>query len=225
MPLADAATKSLTVVPGLGSADKLISFAMSLKDIDLHNTKFVTLPWRYEGSRVAIVQPDADALWAALWAALRADRTIDGENAGGKKTGTAGSGSSPSPAPVSGEGIDVAVHNGTAVPGLAARAAALTGDGFTVTGTATATDQDHTTTLVEYGPGLEDRARTVARAFPGAELRSSTGSGISVVLGQSYADSPVAGASASRASTAVPSEVADGARSADDNPCSDLTYG
>ncbi|MFD5156993.1 LCP family protein [Streptomyces hawaiiensis] len=222
LPLADAATKSLTVDPGLGSADKLISFAMSLKDIDLHNTKFVTLPWRYEGSRVAIVQPDADALWAAL----RADRTIDGENAGGKKTGTAGSGASPSPTPVSGEGIDVTVYNGTAVPGLAARAAAtLTGDGFTVTGTATAADQDHTTTLVAYGPGLEDRARTVARTFPGAELRSTTGNGISVVLGQSYADGPAAGASASPAPTAVPSEVADGARSADDNPCSNLTYG
>lgn len=222
LPLADAATKSLTVDPGLGSADKLISFAMSLKDVDLHNTKFVTLPWRYEGSRVAIVQPDADALWAAL----RSDRTIDGKNAGGKKTGKAGSGTAASPTPVSGAGIDVAVYNGTAVPGLAARAATeLTGDGFTVTGTATAAGQDHTTTLVEYGPGLEDRARTVAQAFPGAELRSVTGSGISVVLGQTYADSPAAGASASPAPAAVPSEVADGARSADDNPCSNLTYG
>ncbi|MFF5840929.1 LCP family protein [Streptomyces massasporeus] len=220
LPLADAATKSLTVDPGLGSADKLISFAMSLKDIDLHNTKFVTLPWRYEGSRVAIVQPDADALWAAL----RSDRTIDGGNAGGKKNGTAGSAASASPTPVSGEGIDVAVYNGTAVPGLAARAAAtLTGAGFTVTGTATATDQEHPMTLVEYGPGLEDRARTVARAFPGAELRSVTGGGISVVLGQAYADGPAA--SASPAPTAVPSEVADGARSADDDPCSNLTYG
>ncbi|MFE8963576.1 LCP family protein [Streptomyces iakyrus] len=222
LPLADAATKSLTVDPGLGSADKLISFAMTLKDIDLHNTKFVTLPWRYEGSRVAVVQPDADALWAAL----RSDRTIDGENAGGKKTGKAGSGAAASPTPVSGAGIDVAVYNGTAVPGLAARAAAeLTGDGFTVTGTATAAGQDHTTTLVEYGPGLEDRARTVAQAFPGAGLRSVTGSGISVVLGQTYADSPAAGASAAPAPSAVPSEVADGARSADDNPCSNLTYG
>ncbi|MEU1571604.1 LCP family protein [Streptomyces collinus] len=222
LPLADAATKSLTVDPGLGSADKLISFAMSLKDIDLHNTKFVTLPWRYEGSRVAVVQPDADALWAAL----RSDRTIDGKNAGGKKTGKAGSGAAASPTPVSGAGIDVAVYNGTAVPGLAARAATeLTGDGFTVTGTATAAGQDHTATLVEYGPGLEDRARTVAQAFPGAELRSVTGSGISVVLGQTYADNPAAGASASPAPAAVPSEVADGARSADDNPCSKLTYG
>lgn len=49
LPLADAATQSMTVDPGLGSADKLLGFAMSLKDIDLHNTKFVTIPWRYEG--------------------------------------------------------------------------------------------------------------------------------------------------------------------------------
>ncbi|MFI9827418.1 LCP family protein [Streptomyces sp. NPDC051913] len=210
LPLADAATKSLTVDTGLGSADKLISFAMSLKDVDLHNTKFVTLPWRYEGSRVAIVEPDADALWAAL----KADRTIDGKSATGKKSPTA------SPTPVSGSGIDVGVYNGTTVTGLAARAAAtLTSDGFTVTGTATASSQDHSTTLVEYGPGEESGARTVAAAFPGATLESVTGAGINVVLGQSYASTPTA------SPTAVPSTVADGARSADDNPCSNLSYG
>ncbi|MFF5964543.1 hypothetical protein ACFY64_12520 [Streptomyces collinus] len=52
-----------------------------------------------------------------------------------------------------------------------------------------------------------------------------TGRGISVVLGQTYADGPAAGASASPAPAAVPSEVADVARAADDNPCSNLTYG
>ncbi|MFD5461025.1 LCP family protein, partial [Streptomyces olivaceus] len=51
LPLAEAATDALTVDPGLGSADKLLKFAMSLKDVDLHNTRFVTIPWRYEGSR------------------------------------------------------------------------------------------------------------------------------------------------------------------------------
>ena len=220
LPLADAATESLTVDPGLGSADKLIAFATSLKDIDLHNTKFVTLPWRYEGSRVAIVQPDADALWAAL----KTDRTIDGRNAGAKQGKASSTTPSPTPASVFGDGIEVAVYNGTTVTGLAARAAAaLTADGFTVTGTATASAQDHPVTLVEYGPGLRTRAQTVARAFPGAGIEPVTGSGISVVLGRSYAGT--AGLSASPTPTAVPSEVADGARSADDDPCSNLTYG
>ncbi|MEV7886131.1 LCP family protein [Streptomyces sp. NPDC002817] len=212
LPLADAATKSLTVDSGLGTADKLISFAMALKDIDLHNTKFVTVPWRYEGSRVAIVQPDASELFATL----KADRTIDGKNAGGKKKAVP----TASASPVSGAGIDVSVYNGTTVTGLAARAAAtLTSDGFTVIGTSTAAAQDHTGTSVEYGPGELSRARTVAEAFPGAELESVTGAGISVVLGRSYAATPTA------TPTAVPTEVADGARSADDDPCSNLTYG
>ncbi|PWI14801.1 transcriptional regulator [Streptomyces sp. Act143] len=216
LPLADAATESLTVDSGLGSAGKLISFAMSLKDVDLHNTKFVTLPWRYDGSRVAIVEPDADALWAAL----RSDRTIDGRNATGRTRTTPTAPASA--APVTGAGIAVGVYNGTTVTGLAARAAAtLTSDGFTVTGTATAADQDHTTTLVEYGPGEETRARTVAEVFPGAALESVTGPGISVVLGRSYATA----AGPTTTATAVPSQVADGARSADDDPCSNLTYG
>ncbi|MFD8490064.1 LCP family protein [Streptomyces sp. NPDC059712] len=221
-PLADAATKSMTVDPGLGTADKLISFAMSLKDVDLHSTKFVTIPWRYEGSRVAIVQPDADRLWAALGA----DRTIDGTDASGRNTAQASA--SPSPEReerISGDGIEVAVHNGTTVPGLASKAATtLTEHGFTVTGTANANSQDHATTVIEYGAGLEAQARTVAAVFPGAQLRSAggAGSGVRVVLGASYAAD---GSSAAPEPTTVPSSVADGARSADDDLCSDLSYG
>lgn len=218
LPLADAATKSLTVDPGLGSADKLISFAMSLKDIDLHNTKFVTIPWRYEGSRVAIVEPDASDLWAAL----KADRTLDGKDASGKKKATASASPKATPAPVSGKGIAVAVYNGTTVTGLAAKAAAeLTADGFTVTGTATANSQDHATTVIEYGPGHKSEAQTVARVFPGAAIQPVTADGINVVVGESY----TGGSTASPQPTAVPKEIAEGARSADDNPCSNLTYG
>ncbi|MFF3904824.1 LCP family protein [Streptomyces sp. NPDC001848] len=219
LPLADAATKSLTVDPGLGSANKLISFAMALKDIDLHNTKFLTIPWRYVGERVAVVEPDASELWAGL----RADRTIDGKDAAGTK-GKARASASPSPsADVSGAGIDVAVYNGTTTGGLASRAAAsLTRHGFTVTGTANAISQDHVSTVIEYGTGLRSPAETVARLFPGAQLTPVTGTGIDVVLGRTYA---TAAPSASPAPTALPSSVAAGARSADDDPCSNLSYG
>jgi LCP family protein required for cell wall assembly len=223
LPLATAATKSMTVDPGLGSADKLISFAMSLQNIDLHNTKFVTLPWRYEGSRVAVVQPDASDLWAAL----KADRTIDGKNASGKKTKakTASASASPSPtANVSGAGISVSVYNGTTTTGLAGVAAqALTQHGFTVTGTGDANNQQHTTTVVQYGPGLQSQAQTVAKLFPGAQLEAIGGSALNVVVGSSYSAS--GSGSASPAPTALPSSVADSARSADDNLCSNLTYG
>ncbi|MEU9318265.1 LCP family protein [Streptomyces sp. NPDC048295] len=215
-PLADAATKSMTVDPGLGSADKMISFAMSLKNIDLDNTKFVTIPWRYEGSRVAVVEPDADALWAAL----KADRTLDGEDASGKTA-------TPSPssiAPVAGDGIAVAVQNGTTTGGLASHAAkTLTDHGFTVAGTGNAPSQDHATTVITYGPGQKTEAKTVARLFAGAEIEQGATEGITVTVGQSYADNPTDPTTAEP--TAVPSNVAENARSADDSPCSDLSYG
>ncbi|MFE7235200.1 LCP family protein [Streptomyces sp. NPDC057596] len=224
-PLADAATKSLTVDPGLGSADKLLSFAMSLKDVDLHNTKFVTIPWRYEGARVAIVEPDASELWAAL----RADRTIDGKDAGGKKSkkskeGQPGASESPEAGQKDlGKGIDVGVYNGTTTPGLATRGASvLTGRGFTVTGTGNAGSQNHATTLIQYGPGRQAEAETVTKLFPGAELQALTGPGINVVLGEDFT---AAADGASAEPTSVPTSVAADARSADDDLCSNLSYG
>ncbi|MBL1116977.1 LCP family protein [Streptomyces sp. 110] len=221
-PLADAATKSMTVDPGLGSAKKLMSFAMSMKDIDLHNTKFVTIPWRYQGERVAIVQPDADRLWTDI----RADRTIDGKAAGGKKDEPRDPATPSATSTVSGAGISVTVYNGTTTPGLAARAAdTLRTHDFTVTGATNADTQDHATTVVGYGPGERDRAQSVARLFPGAGLRPATTPGISLTLGRTYLTAPSPDPSTPSASSTPSSQVADDARSADDDPCSNLSYG
>ncbi|MCC5574333.1 LCP family protein [Microtetraspora sp. AC03309] len=218
LPLVEAAAGSMTFDPGLGSADKLLSFAMSMKDIDLRDTKFVTLPWRYQGARVAIVQSEAHALWAAL----RADRTIDGVDASGKARPSG----LPSPTPaaaVSGTGISVTVYNGTTVTGLAARAAdRLTTAGFTVTRVATADSQNHAATLIEYGPGQAERARTVARMFAGATFRRVTDPGVAVILGRSYVRTPDPGAATP---VALPTSVAGRARSAADDACSNLSYG
>ncbi|MFF5568193.1 LCP family protein [Streptomyces sp. NPDC012623] len=230
LPLANAATESMTVDPGLGSADKLLGFMMGLKNIDLHNTKFVTIPWRYQGARVAIVEPDASQLWAAL----KADRTVDGTDASGKG-GKAKKTTEPTPSPtvseeVSGEGIAVAVYNGTEVTGLAARGGRVLMDhGFTLTGTATASTQDYGATVIEYGPGEDAQAKTTARLFSGAKLQQATAPGINVIVGSAFADDPTAGPAAAEPdpseSASVPSGVADDARSADDDPCSNLSYG
>ncbi|MFH8345080.1 LCP family protein [Streptomyces sp. NPDC018045] len=246
LPLANAATRSMTVDPGLDSADKLLSFAMSLKDIDLHNTKFVTLPWRYQGERVAIEHPAADRLWADI----KADRTLDGKDAGGPGTAKGPASAGPSPSASSGSsgagssgadssgahssgtgaGISVAVYNGTTATGLAARAAGqLKSAGFTVTGTATARAQDHATTVVEYGAGKEAEAKTVAAHFRGAQLVPTATPGVKVVLGATYAAAPALETSAASAPDPVPSSgssaIAGKARSADDSICSDLSYG
>jgi hypothetical protein len=39
---------------------------MSMRKINMKDITFVTVPWRFDGNRVALVQPDADKLWAAL---------------------------------------------------------------------------------------------------------------------------------------------------------------
>ncbi|MFD8482319.1 LCP family protein [Kitasatospora sp. NPDC059673] len=224
LPLADAVTKSLTVDESLGSAQKLVDFAMSLKDIDLHDIKFLTVPWRYQGERVALVHPDADQLWAAL----KADRTLDGQDASAgpapADSPTAAPGQSTAPAKVDGTGIKVAVHNGTETAGLAGKAAAtLEASGFTVTDRANAASHTHATTLVEYGPGEQAKAEQVAALFPGATLQAGSHAGISLTLGADYA--------AGNGTTAAPPPLPTGplptsvsqARSADDDTCSDLT--
>jgi len=74
LPLVEAATSNLTFDPGLDSPARLLSFAMGLKDLQPSSIDFVTVPWRYDGARVDIVQPAAHQLWAAL----RADRPLTG---------------------------------------------------------------------------------------------------------------------------------------------------
>ncbi|MFC4010543.1 LCP family protein [Nonomuraea purpurea] len=214
LPLAEAAAASMTVDPGLGSADKLLSFALGLRDIDLRNTKFITLPWRYQGARVAIVQPEAEQLWAAL----KADRTLDGADASGKARPSAKPSAKPTPTPVSGAGISLAVYNGTTVSGLAAGAAAkLKAVGFTVTAVGTAASQHTLKTVIQYGPAAADQARTVTLVHPKAKLVPVATPGITLILGSDYATSA--------APTPTPTTLNGKARSADDDPCSNLSYG
>ncbi|MFK0192584.1 LCP family protein [Kitasatospora sp. NPDC090308] len=225
LPLADAATKALTVDEGLGSASKLVDFAMSLKDVDLHDVKFLTVPWRYQGERVALVHPDADQLWAAL----RSDRTLDGQDASASASAPASaepvSAASAGPAAVDGAGIRVAVHNGTDTAGLATRAArALEDSGFTVTGRADAASRTHRGTLVEYGSGEKAAAEKVAALFPGATLQPGDRAGITLTLGADYADTADPTTAPPAPAGPLPTSVSQ-ARSADQDACADLTYG
>ncbi|MEU9129253.1 LCP family protein [Kitasatospora sp. NPDC048540] len=234
LPLADAATKSLLVDEGLNSAAKLMSFALTMKDIDLHNIKFLTTPWKFDKERVALVYPDVNQLWAAL----KADRTLDGQDASGGTAAPADSSpaaptpaadpGTAAPATVKGAGIKVAVYNGTTTPGLTTKASAtLKTSKFTVTGTGNAAQQNHDTTVVQYGPGEKAGAQTVASLFPGATLEASSKSGISLVLGKDYASANggAAGAGTPAAPGPLPSSVAQDARSADDDPCSNVSFG
>ncbi|MFB7472543.1 LCP family protein [Kitasatospora sp. NPDC056184] len=249
LPLADAATRSMTVDPGLDSPAKLVDFALTLKDIDLHEVKFLTTPWRYSGARIDLVHPAVDTLWRTL----QADRTIDGQDATGRQPDATAAPSPPAPAPptpsppvppgptpgADGAPIRVTVHNGTGTPGLAARAAeTLRAARVTVAATATARGTARAaTTTVEYGAGQRTNAQRVAALFPGAAVAPGRGAGISLRLGLDYAAvaAPAAAAPAGAPGAAVgggvagaaalPAEVVSGARSADDDICSNVSYG
>ncbi|MFF7635286.1 LCP family protein [Kitasatospora sp. NPDC008050] len=227
LPLADAATKSLTVDAGLNSPQKLVSFAASLKDIDLHETKFLTAPWRYQGPRVALVQPDTDQLWAAL----KADRALDGEPQSGERQSAGppagGTPQGDSRSAVDGTGIQVGVYNATRTPGLAGRAAALLESShFTVTNRANAATTGRATTVVEHGPGERAEAESAAALFPGATLESGATPGLRILLGADCAAALGRDAEAPGAAPApVPPSVSEAIRSADDDPCGDVSFG
>nr|WP_326847562.1 LCP family protein [Streptomyces kaniharaensis] len=240
LPLADAATKALTVDPDLGSAAKLLAFATSIKDVDLHDVKFVTTPWRYEGARVALLHPDVDQLWAAL----RADRTLDGQDAsapGGAATDPAAPAATTAPAgaPTTAAAAEsparaadvrtpVAILNGTTAAGLGGKAAeTLKGAGYTVGTIGNAGGKARATTVVEYGTGERAGAEAVAKLFPGATVQPG-GKGLSVVLGHDFAaasaTTPPSGA-APTAPAPLPTSVSNTARSADEDPCANISYG
>ncbi|MFJ4191346.1 LCP family protein [Kitasatospora sp. NPDC089509] len=246
LPLADAATKSLTVDPGLDSADKLLSFGLSLKNIDMHDLKFVTAPWRYrtQDANIDLVQPDANKLWETL----KADQTIDGQNATGQQPDAAATPSSGQPAAPStpaapaadpaNASIRVSVYNGTLANGLAGKATEqLKGAKYAATTAGQAASTKYKTTTIEYGTGQKANAEKLAALFPGASVEAGSGKGINVIVGQDFAAAngmgaatPSTGGSTATGGTPgapqpLPTTVTNDARSADDDICANTTYG
>ncbi|MFD7826439.1 LCP family protein [Kitasatospora sp. NPDC059803] len=252
LPLADAATRSLTVDEGLGTAMKLVDFARSLQDIKLSDITFVTAPWRFAGERVQLVQPDANTLWRLL----REDRTLDGQSTSGTDTpapsptapgpdgATPGASAGPS-APLTPEqaAAPVLVVNGVGTPGLSTSGGeALRARGFQNV-TLGKPAGGRMQTEISYDPALKAAADQVAALFPGARAVEEPGSeGITVTLGRDYRPSPATkldavgsgpGAKSSAPATAdpsgvpsgVPTGIAENTRGADTDPCADLTFG
>ena len=232
LPLADAATRSLTVDPGLGSALKLATFVQSIRSVKLADFTFVTAPWRYAGDRVSLVHPDVDELWALL----RQDRTLDGRYTG--RVAPAAPASSAASADLT---LPVVVHNGTGTIGLADRAVQeLAAKGYQEV-TAGSPGISRAVTAVVYPAGHQGDAEQIAQLFPGAEVRAEAttapvgAAGVTVELGHDYlvaagpswsADPPASSpARGTHPNTTVPSGIADNARPADTDVCAGLTYG
>ena len=171
----DAATKSLTTDPefGLGTMQDL---ATSVRGIGLDEIQFVTVPNEAYPADVNRVQWKDSA--KQIWKALREDQQLGAP----KKTATPTPTPSPTAEPLtaSPDEISVRVVNSSGVPGLARQAR----DALAVQGFVGVTTSDGTTgptgALVEYSGDRAEEARTVAAAFPGAEVKKTSGLGSTV---------------------------------------------
>ncbi|QIM22153.1 LCP family protein [Phycicoccus sp. HDW14] len=158
----DAATKSLTTDEDMGLGT-MKDIADSVKNVGVENVAFITVPvetYPEDPNRVQFTDA-ADTLWKAL----RADQPLTG-----KPKPSASPSVSATPLTVSPAKITVLVVNATGAGGLAAQVAtALRVQGFARV-TTSSTGQRPAGVTVEYAPGKEKAARTVAAAFPGAKL-------------------------------------------------------
>ncbi|WP_235557937.1 LCP family protein [Sphaerimonospora mesophila] len=191
-----SALKAITVDKAL--ADDLLGLANQLKGVSTDDVAFATVPLADVNYRTPT--GESAVLWdkpaaKELFQRIAKDQPLIETSP--KPSGTASASArpsgqpSPSPSPtaptIPPERIAVRVLNGTTINGLGARTkTALVAAGFQVPSTPGNTAKhDFENTVVRYPPGREDSARTVAAAFPGAELREQPDvSGIEVVLGQ-----------------------------------------
>lgn len=209
LPIVDAATESMTFDPSLSSPAKLLAFGMSLRNITPQHISFVTVPWQYDGPRVEIVQRDARRLWTAL----KADQPLDAKPRKPKPQAKKG----PS---ASARSVPVAVYNGTLETGLAGRTARqLKRLGFSVGAVGNATESGHVTSEIHYSAEYAKQARELAKYVSGTLVPDTT-SGISLVLGEQHG---FRGAGNAKQPVKLPSSVTGAMRTADVNPCTNLT--
>ncbi|MFF0307494.1 LCP family protein [Streptosporangium sp. NPDC004379] len=188
----------------------LLGLARQLKDVSTDDVAFATVPladvdYRTPTGESAVLW-DKDAA-GELFRRIAADEPLVGPSkpaspaspsASASATAATSPSSSPSstPSPTAGaltvppSRISVRVLNGTTTTGLGARVRGeLQRAGFTVPDAAGNTpEKDHDRTVVRYGPGREDSARTVAAALHGAETRQvdDLGGRVEVVIGRRY---------------------------------------
>ncbi|MEV1246797.1 LCP family protein [Nonomuraea sp. NPDC050022] len=163
--------------------DDLIGLATQLRDVSLDNVKFADVPL----ANVDFKAPTGESavLWDKqasrdLFAKIKADEDLSKPSP--SPSSSASSSAKPTIPP---DRIALKVLNGTLITGLGARTkTALVAAGFHVSGTPGNTKRkDYKKTVVRYGPGREDSARTVAAAIPGADLVQMDEDGIEVIVG------------------------------------------
>ncbi|GAB3652643.1 hypothetical protein GCM10027589_10300 [Actinocorallia lasiicapitis] len=159
-------TKTIKLDRGFGVTE-IAKLGLQMKDINVKNIKFVTTPWQpyvLDKNRVQFAQPAADQLFSAV---ANDSKIVEAAKAPAKTVPVAQ--------------IKVRVLNGTGITGKAATVAAeLKAKGYpnpTAGNPKTVPDQ----TVITYGEGAEDAARTLAKLVPGAKVEPSADTPAGVV--------------------------------------------
>ncbi|MEV4468896.1 LCP family protein [Nonomuraea sp. NPDC049504] len=178
--------------------DGLLGLATQLRDVSLGDVKFAEVPL----ADVDFKTPTGES--AVLWdkaAAREMFRKIGADEDPAKPTASTSPKPSAKPTALAPGDVTLKVKNGTLITGLAARTKeALVAYGFKVPGKPGNTSKkDYKQTFIRYGAGMEQSAKLVATAIPGAELRAADIDGIELILGS---DQPKV---QQRKSTATPS--------------------
>lgn len=182
----DAATRSVTMDPGLASLPRLAALAKQVNDIGLDKIQLVTVP-------TEAYPPDPNRLqWATgaarLWRAIRQDRPVTfggdpdqrGSTGASSAPPTGASGGPSGSATIDPGSVRIRVLNASGTPGAATAAAAELRDaGWNVVGIGDAATSGATATRIRYGPGAlgERRAEALAAVLPGSELALDPGLG------------------------------------------------
>ncbi|GAA3444298.1 LCP family protein [Planomonospora venezuelensis] len=175
----------------------LLGLADQLKTVSTDDVAFATVPiadvdYRTPTGESAVLWDKPAA--RELFRRIAADEQLTGpaKTPAASATPAPETGATPSPSAtrltVPPSRISVKVLNGTLVTGLGARTREqLLKAGFLVPEQAGDTQRrDYDKTVIRYGPGREDSARTLAAALPGADVRliDDLGDTIEVIAGQ-----------------------------------------
>ncbi|MEV5569107.1 LCP family protein [Spirillospora sp. NPDC052269] len=212
LKLINAGTKSLKTDSEL-TASTMMKIGQGMQGMTSGKLRFITVPWGPDPAdinRVVLSQPSADNFFNSL----RNDRDVPEE----KKKPAGGGGAPKIPA----SQVKVRVYNASGVAGQAGRVAeALRQQGFQVEvgGNRTPTSS---TTKVQYGPGADQQAKTLAAAVPGASAppapatRGALSGMVDLVIGTDWTST-----SLKNGKSGGPIPKQQGEIKADDNICDD----
>ncbi|WP_241844680.1 LCP family protein [Kitasatospora sp. CB01950] len=233
LSLADAATKALTVDPGLDGITKLAGLADDLNKVPPSRVTFTTMQTGADprDDNRLVAGPDA----AKLFATIKNDQSLSGDQNGANSAPSlpppADPASQPPSPPANGtprRNIAVVVKNGSGAEGRAtALVDVLKGAGFSrETTTGKSTPAEHTT--VRYPAGKEGDAQQVAAALglPAGAVEAGSGSSIELLIGADWKEgtSFPAGGPAAPADPAAALKGAEATTADKDDTCVQVSH-